>query len=417
MKQSTLIDIARLKVDYAAESGIKKALNEMHSKNDLLILTSPVSRTYMMPDESEAETQMFPWGVYIAVVSEGRFRAFKTTRTALIADRPSSVFDNALFFGNGSHQVIFTGASSVEGTVVVGKPGVAIGNLRNFTTPVSVPISGTIEKTDNPQLPILDFPLFAEQLKCFNGGFSTNEHSIIRFNPSGSLPLSKIINDSTREVVVAGNYALNDSISRRTVPLSVYVAGNIDIQKGTKVHGLVEIIASNAISIEQGIAIDDVILSARDSIVVQKGVTISGQFIAPTINVYNGSTLKYPSFLFSTLLNNNDSIPQGIYFGANVTVEGFVALDSKQANPQSEPLIIVYPSASIIGAVYSNTKMTLDGSVKGTVLTRDFYFYEEPTKYLGWLRSGTITRSKLPQGFFIPPGFSDNVKLDVLDWL
>jgi hypothetical protein len=51
------------------------------------------------------------------------------------------------------------------------------------------------------------------------------------------------------------------------------------------------------------------------------------------------------------------------------------------------------------------------------VMTNDFYFYEQPTQYYGWLRSGRIDRSALPAGFLVPPGFSEKVHLEVLDWL
>jgi hypothetical protein len=59
----------------------------------------------------------------------------------------------------------------------------------------------------------------------------------------------------------------------------------------------------------------------------------------------------------------------------------------------------------------------LDGRVIGTVMTKDFFFYQAPTKYSGWLRTGSINRKILPQGFLMPVGFSSNPQLDVLEWL
>jgi hypothetical protein len=55
--------------------------------------------------------------------------------------------------------------------------------------------------------------------------------------------------------------------------------------------------------------------------------------------------------------------------------------------------------------------------VIGTVIADDFYFYESPTKYYGWLRGGSIDHMALPKGFLIPPGFSSDKQLAVIDWI
>ncbi len=79
--------------------------------------------------------------------------------------------------------------------------------------------------------------------------------------------------------------------------------------------------------------------------------------------------------------------------------------------------IVLENGASITGAVYCGEKMTLDGTVVGTVITNDFYFYQSPTRYYGWLRSGTIDRRALPKGYMMPIGLSSDKQLAVIDWL
>jgi hypothetical protein len=108
---------------------------------------------------------------------------------------------------------------------------------------------------------------------------------------------------------------------------------------------------------------------------------------------------------------------QSISIGAAASVEGFIALAVPDVGHQNQPTLVIPSSVRVVGCVLSTGRSTLDGTVIGTVLTRDFEFYEAPTQYLGWLRSGRIDRTALPPSFLLPPGLSGTIHLDVLDWL
>ncbi|MBI1806234.1 MAG: hypothetical protein HYR76_04180 [Ignavibacteria bacterium] len=423
-RQSTFIGIARLKAEYAAESGIIKSIAQLHSESDLSSVTRLTRRTYLMPDESEAQVEIIPWGAFVVVRAEGRFHAFTTTRTAIVADHPSNVFNNALVFANPSHQLVMTGLSSIEGNVIVGQPGVTIGNLRNYTSPLKILVKGTIEKKQNPELPVFDPPHLKQQLELFLRLLSgktlagqVDDPTVVRLSAKDHLTLSTTISDSTKHVFVNGDVVINDSITRREIPLYIAVSGKVTLRKNSQIHGLIAIISSSDIIVEPDAGVDQALLCSRRSILLQEGTRISAQMIAPSIVVHKRSAVQYSSLLLSTLMDPLDTLKQDITLEDGVTVEGFVAMSSVHLDPRSEPLITVRPNASVTGAIYSTTKVSLDGSVIGTVMTKDFYFYEEPTMYLGWLRSAMINRSKLPEGFFVPPGLSDEVNLDVLDWL
>jgi hypothetical protein len=71
----------------------------------------------------------------------------------------------------------------------------------------------------------------------------------------------------------------------------------------------------------------------------------------------------------------------------------------------------------VTGVVYSTTRIESDGDIMGSVLTNDFYFYEEPTTYLGWLKRGSIDRVNLPAWYSAPIGVGEGeVPMTVVQW-
>ena len=134
LRQTSLIEVAKVKAEYAAESGIAKTISQLKSGSNLTQTSmSELIKNYQFEDGSEASTEVKPWGAYLVVKSEGRFRKVKAIQTAFLAEHPIEQFENALYFANSTHQLVFTGNSSIKGDVIVGQSGVTIGNLKNYT--------------------------------------------------------------------------------------------------------------------------------------------------------------------------------------------------------------------------------------------------------------------------------------------
>jgi cytoskeletal protein CcmA (bactofilin family) len=424
VRHSTLIDIARIKAEYAAESGINKCLAQLSHSDNPSSRAQYQQTTYLMQDGGEAQVELFPWGAFLAVRSEGKCSSLKTTRVAIIADHPSTAFDNALILANASHQLLLAGTASIEGDVVVGRPGATVGNLKDYTSPVSLQIRGRIKKEEIPGLPAFDPPQLRQQLSLFHQLITIQESrlfpdsaDVVRQSSQGKIAPSTLITGRTKQVLIDGDCAISDTMIRREQPLVIAVTGNVTIGRHARVRGLVSLVSSSHIVVEAGVSLDQAILCAKDSITLEEGVHLSGQLIAPFIRLRKGAVLTYPSLLLSTPLSLSDSSFQGIVLDADTKVEGSVILHASLVIPPDEPLIVLAPLATVIGAVYSNSRVSLDGTVIGTVMTRNFYFYMAPTTYLGWLRSGHINRAKLPEGFLVPPGLVEEPHCGVLDWL
>lgn len=69
------------------------------------------------------------------------------------------------------------------------------------------------------------------------------------------------------------------------------------------------------------------------------------------------------------------------------------------------------------GRSFSSSRLTMDGDMVGSAVATDLFFYEPPTSYFGWMRSGSINRVGLPKGLLIAPTFEGKHPLSVLEWL
>jgi len=410
-KQQVLMEVAKVKAEYAAESGIATTLSRCRSAADVSLFLSGKKQYDAYGDGSESRVEVEPWGLFLLVKSEGSFRTAKAVRTALVADRPSKLFENALVFANLSHQLILTGTSHIKGDIVIGPQGVTTGSMRDRQTPARMPVEGRIRKEadlslPNPQATQL-FEIMKRYRDLFPGDFGgTEPHAL-----SGEIP------DSVQHITLSGDVSVDAHLTRRNSPLYVAIQGRATVRPKAALQGLIAIVASKGITISGGAVVENAIFVSGTSIDIQRSARVRGQFIAPSIVVYDGAQALYPSLVISALTARFSTAVQSISVEDGARVEGFVALLSTGNSEQTDSVVVIKPSATVIGALHSDNRITLDGTVIGTVTTRDFYFYEAPTTYYGWLRSGRIDRTKLPSGFLLPPGFSDEMKLKVLDWI
>ncbi|HTK83002.1 MAG TPA: hypothetical protein VL633_11965, partial [Bacteroidota bacterium] len=367
--------------------------------------------------------EMQPWGLFLCVTSKGSFWKFTTTRGAIVADHPARPFEKALVFANPSHQLVFAGQSTIKGDIIVGKPGVTTGNLQNYSSPIQIPVQGRVDPQQSPELPLFQISHLTAQSNHFRELLSQSRHATetdlrsLTFDTRDATVKLESITDSIDNVFVKGDAIVVGKLNRHTSPLYIAAGRNVTVSNNAEINGLVAMLGTNKLTVEKGASIDHAILFSDSSIDVKEGAAVSAQLIAPSITMNSGAIARYPSVLLSMHVALTDTTKQQITFSGNARAEGIVALVAVSDLTPAGNLITLGPQATVVGTIYTNTRVQLDGTVAGTVLTKDFYFYEAPTTYLGWLRSGAIDRTKLPSGFLVPPGFDHNLKLDVLEWL
>src|SRR5438445_11100616 len=129
LRRAALMDMGKVKAEYAAESGIAKSLARVESANDISKVLSGLNLHFEFEDESRADVHLQPWGVYISARSEGGLHQFRTSITALAANHPSGDFDNALVYTNPAHQLVFTVSLGAMGKLITGQLRSTVGKL------------------------------------------------------------------------------------------------------------------------------------------------------------------------------------------------------------------------------------------------------------------------------------------------
>lgn len=413
-KKIALKELHSLQAEFAAQSGIALALDKYSGRP---APTSIQLDRFEFPDGSAADTRIYPWGLILVAESIGASHRQRAQRRSLVAEEASKELDPALVLANPNHSLVMTGTAFIKGDVVVGSAGVSTGSLRDYTTPMKIPVTGRIKKLKNPELPAFSRVMLDSQRDFFDALIGGNIPSYIQriaVVPGGQVDLSTI-NDSLQVLLLSGDAILSGSKDHRGPPLYIASTGSVSFADSVRLRGLIAICSAKLIAVLQGSRFENTVLYSQDSIAVMSSLSSSGQLISPAVTLQDGTHLQYPSFVFS--IPSKTKIRQQMVIAAHSRVEGTVALLTESFGNPEDHLLTLSDGSQITGAVYSQARLTLDGSVHGSVLTRDLYFYEAPTNYLGWLRKGSIEREKRPRSFMTPLGLSGIPLLGVIQWI
>jgi hypothetical protein len=405
-------DVARVKAEFATQSGIALAASQQEFREDPLLVR--------FSNSSSASIRTLPWGLLKLAVVEGSSGRMRSMRVALLGAAPPSSYRNAICFSGSSRQLIMSGTTAVAGDVVVGPMGVAVGVLPGAARPPRLPVAGNVVRNAQVSSPALDGELlersFAPFVAFLKGDIPAATQSAPIHDSTGC---SNRISDSTESVVWSGGSVFALSVSRHKKPLRVYVQGNLSFAPNTAVEGAVAFYVSGSVQIELGARIDNAVIMSGDSIVVASGVNMRGQLIAPRVLIKTNTICSYPSVLCSYGFAAVGK--QSLELSPGSRCEGLVCFmrgeNAHQSNSHDvQNLAVVDRDATVVGALYAEGSVTLDGTVIGSAVIRDLYFYEAPTSYFGWLRSARIDRQKLPDGFALPQAFGGG-KGKVVVWM
>lgn len=408
-REMVLRDVARLKAEYAAQSGIACAMDVIEERG----VDVEFDSTFIFTDSSRAGVHVVQWGVSSLIESKGEYHRSHSDRRAVVGMIPGKAFDFALVVGNKEHQLIMTGDASVKGDVAVGPPGVSTGTLSGHSTPNSVKIKGSILRSGDTLFPIIPLNTI-ERLATYYQGFCFGTQHLPGLNlrwDADSTTFQTQLPDTVVSITVPAGFILKDSISSLHRRMYIRCPGILVVASTARINGLVTILSTDSIAIQPGAALSGTVLVALHAIST-RGNLASTQLLAPWIAIDTLSRGTYPTTAFSLPLDTASYKQQSLSIQKGANVQGFFGLWS----PRGDDLLATDPPSSVEGTLYSNAHMTQDGTLKGSALTYDLFFYEAPSSYIGWLREGSINRRRLADGLLVPPLFKGTLHLGVLEW-
>ncbi|MFZ1082154.1 MAG: hypothetical protein WAO19_09545 [Candidatus Kryptoniota bacterium] len=413
-RETVLKTIDIVKSGLASENGVILSLASPNLQN------TDTTFSTQFDDGSSADVEMYQWGLFTGVRSNGLSHKSESVRSAFFGSSLTSSENPAMVLGNLQHGLVFAGNAEITGEVEVGPMGISTGSLKNYSAPRSIPIIGKKITLSTQQIfsdtIALDRHVFLTKnllngIRRTSAGYPTGVMQCL-----GSLSL-RDLGDSIGYVYCNGTLSLIDTITRRGPPLYIVVFGSVTFSPHAWLSGPISICSTDSIAVPPNVSIINCILTSEKSITLEPNSLVTAQLFSPVIHFSSNTSASYPSIAASVSFSDTSGTIQSIQLDEGARIEGAVMMHRAGSTSMDKAVITLTAGATVIGGVYTDAYLTLDGTVDGYVRTFDLYFYDSPTTYLGWLRQGIIDRSRLPHGFLKPMGTSQADTLEVLSWL
>lgn len=403
-------DAHRAMARYAAEAGLYVALDSLEQnpywqEPDLLM---------ELPADQRARVTVEPFGAYLYVRSLAQQGRSQAAVRALIGEVPAPEFNHAVVLWDTESSLNVAGTTRIEGTVVVGERGVRESTFerRRFTGDVR----GPIRRDRELEAPFADFSFFdaavadAERLMRR----STTPPPEIDFRLRDIARLVPSDNPITR---VEGTLRLtSDNAAQFARPVTLIATGDLVLEGPLHLLPGTMLLAGQGLDIRGPVTGSEVLFYGRNGVTIGDGVRCAAQvFSEQFIRLTDDAYLEYPSVLYVT--------GKGAEFGGAIEINNQSVMNGTVVHPSLEPeplvpagRIVVADSARVRGGVFNMHQTELHGTVYGSVLSHQFYFYDSPTSYVNWLLDVNIEPDERPIKYLLPLRFNEYVRLGVVAW-
>lgn len=334
------------------------------------------------------------WGLFEIATATAGYRNQKFTKFALLGGHLSS--RNSLYLQDEDQPLVVVGNTKIEGAIRLPKQGIKRGSIAGTS------YSGSQLYYGVAQLSTAELPKFLgrEALRelVFANESSSEQES---FDLTADLVLTNSFNEPTKVFQTEGFVNLSN----------VTLTGNILIKSNL------------GISLDASSSLTDVILIAPK---ISIGDQVRGNFQAlatEEIIVGKACELAYPSVLvvyqnpFSVELPNQPSEERNsdLIIGSKTRVKGLVAFFSEKEQEPYKTQISLEKETRVVGEVYCQGNLELQGSVVGSVITQGFMANQFGNLYKNHIYNGQILTHQFPKEYV--GLWLDTYQKKVVKWL
>jgi hypothetical protein len=404
-------DTNRLVASHLAEAGIAMA-----QANHLIAAVPLVDSLHTASNGGTFWYEMIAWGPYLLAISEGSYANQRCTVTAVLGNRPPSLFKGAVSVCDERYPFTVSGSSRITGDVRVGPLSMTTGQIRGESPPPDSFHRGSLIISPSLDPPHLDTTIFQTYLR----ESSTREQNATSIK-AGSLSITKVnqnIVEQNVTVVVENDVELNSAfLTARGQVRSLVARGSIELKGGTTCVGPLELRSGGYILVQDSCSLQGALLYAPDSIVFRHSSRFSGVAVSRgKIAFRDRAVSAHPTALCVMSTGTIDST--GIFLQSRSKLEAVCMVSSPPADSvEFPPTILLDTATALTGYILSNCLADIRGTVYGSIVTERFNYYLTPTTYVNWIRNAVIDRSKMTYSMPLPILVSDRQDpLSILSW-
>ena len=406
-------DIHGGKARYFAEAGLYTFLSDSTYYAD----TTKTSFDVILPDSVRVTIHKQPFGAYWLLTAMASSSNQQKSLQALIGAKADSLYDHAIVMGDVFSGLIVTGTTTVRGDIVSGSDGLQRRSFRG--DPFTGTVDGANIRADSSWFPQFDSRDITRQIQQLTELIESppDNATILR---SGSFEARSYSQpDSATTYVSAADLTVSSPQDMQLTDHTTFI-----VDGALTIEGALDLGEYSRFYVRDSIIIDGDITGRHSLFITNGSIQVSGnshlstQLISnESITVRGGSYLTYPSVVYVQPNVDSGSKQGSINLTGRSCIDGMVILpDVIQTITNDESLVTIEENAFVRGGVYNTSRTELIGTVQGTVLTHQFYFYQSPTNYINWLRNADIDLEQRPSPFTIPLGFSKRPAFTLLDY-
>ena len=402
-------DAHRLQARYAAEAGVYIAMDSVQQNPSWRVREIILE----LPQDQASRVTLEAFGGYVLIRSTAHYRGSRATVRALVGEAPPPSFENAVQQWDGESGLHLAGTTAITGNMVVGRRGVKTKTYkgRRFTGR----IRGAVFKVPDLAPPYFDnrfLEAAVEEAERYLG--RTADLS----SPGAvGLPLARRLPSENPVYAALGDLRLTvaDSLLFRE-PLTAVAQGNLIVEGPVHLQPGTMLLAGGRLQIRKGVTGRDGLFFSREGLEISATTRLSGQFFSRAyIRATSGTYLEYPSLFYVT--------GERVMPGGGIVAEDGATIDGTIIHPLMDPepavrrgRVRIQAAARVRGAIFNAHETEFHGTLYGSLLTRQFYFYDSPTSYVDWLKDAVINIEERPTNYLLPQGFSPAPHLVVLRW-
>ncbi|WP_409029390.1 hypothetical protein [Gracilimonas sediminicola] len=403
-------DINEVKARYAAEAGIAFFLSEIKysavNRDTSIIVT--------VHDCTKVTINAKPFGGFLDVESMAMVKGKEKKIRVLAGASKTYPFEYAVVLGDTSSVLMLTGSTQLKGNILTGQIGTRTTDFKGIS------FSGSLEGEQTQQS--------GELLSSFNASFIQNQEAVIKnsFKDGKFSSFSSNYNGAGNSNAAAEDtlyfdgdisWSTRDSISFPK-DLIIAVNGNMTLNGNYHFGEFTKLLVRDTLRVGGSVSGEHVLMYAGQSLQVGGAAQFSAQVISGgEIIIRDNAWLTYPSMIYTDQELSTDRQEIIIDIRDNARLDGTIVYPVPTTNFTSGLFRFrVSDQAVVRGGVYTLGQTELEGTVLGSVLTQQFYFYESPSSYINWLKDAEVDFSGRPENYVVPLGFSEHPKYQMVDW-